>query len=142
MAVPAGGPLQDPAYLAFLRASGFDDEHLKKETMAQQAEIEAKKTLRRQGFAQQLMASRGEVQDSFQDRGLYSSGARMQTDTRAIANVGQQQAEYEQGLNQQGAGLSRDLEYGLAKSAGQRGDEALTAADRVARRNADYQAAF
>lgn len=134
------GPAQDPQYLAFLRASGFDDEQARAEIAARQAEIQAQKVLKRNAFAQQLMSARGQVQDEFQDRGMYGSGARLQADTRAIAETGQRQAEYEQGLGRESAGLDRDLVSTLARSARERAEEGLLARDRVAIGNARAEA--
>lgn len=125
------GPAMDPTYLAFLRANGYSEEALKAQVAAKVKQLEGEKALHAGGFADQLRVARGGVQDDFQDRGMFSSGARMQQDANAIHDNAQRKSEYDYGINSDINNLLMGQADSIAKMRQDAADKGLDARNKV-----------
>lgn len=125
------GPAMDPTYLAFLRANGYSEDALKLQVAEKVRQIQGEQALKAGGFANALGEARGGIQDSFQDRGMYSSGARMQQDANAIRDSNQAQAEYRYGTNNEINNLLMGQADSIAKMRQDAADKGLVARDTV-----------
>lgn len=125
-------PEQDPQYLSFQRALGFDDADARAVAARRKASLFRDQQYRLPEFADQYDDATKAINNDYAARGVYGSGVRG-TDLGTVLNrnvrqVGEYQANY---ADQQGT-VDTDLARQLAANQRQLAEEALNARGRLA----------
>ncbi len=94
----ANPAMQDAAYAAYLRQMGVQQANIRNEIQARTEAVQRAINRNAAGYEQQKSEKTRDIALGYEDRGLSSSGARMQDQTKAAASVDytRQQGEAEQ----------------------------------------------
>lgn len=100
-------PAVDPSFLAFLRSQGIEESDIQGEIARRTSQITRGLERRQPVYADQM--ERGLEQDahSFEDRGLYRSGARLVAQQRTATDIDRARLEDESGVRDQIANLEQ-----------------------------------
>lgn len=124
------GESSDPAYLAYMRALGFDDAQARDDAQLAETKARAQIDLYRPEIAYQGEIERRNIGEAHEDRGMFRSGQHL----RAIAEQEHQQALDTGQLDLEGAdsiaGIQRTMAEQIAANARKLADQGLLADSR------------
>lgn len=87
MAVTLSSPYADPSYLAFLRAQGMSESEAVGEAQRRIATLRRGLTMRLPDYAEQEKRGQEQIGNSYEDNGLFRSGARLVAQQRLSNDV-------------------------------------------------------
>ena len=128
-------PAEDPAFLAFLRASGLDESEIRGEVDYRTAMIKRAAARQLPQFATALQRGQENISTDFENRGFLQSGARQVAQTNQASDVLTQQGDYLAGVQDNLSDINRTAMQKIAGLRRQGLEQNLDARSRVSLRN-------
>jgi hypothetical protein len=107
-------PATDPAYLAFLRQTGVQEQDLGAEAAQRISSLNRALARHLPAYADQKRQAVQGVADSYEERGLFRSGGRLRDQVDAGNAVDRNRLEYIANTQDQSAGVNSDLARSIA----------------------------
>jgi hypothetical protein len=124
-------PATDPAYLAFLRQTGVQEQDLGAEAAARISSLNRALQRHLPAYADQKRQAEQGVADSYEERGLYRSGGRLRDQVDAGNAVDRNRLEDIANTQDQSAGVNADLARNIADLRRQAAERELATRDAI-----------
>lgn len=124
-------PYQDPAFLAYLRASGVEESDVNGEAMWRVGAIQRARGRKLPRYDDQLERGQESIGNEYEDRGLLASGSRVVAQQRQANDVARDRADYLAEGDEDIAGVYRGAAQDVAGIRRRTMEEELDARNRV-----------
>lgn len=126
--------MQDPVYAAFLREQGFQDSQIESQLAATKDRIERQRNLQAPMFEDQKKQAEQASNASFENRGLFRSGARLKEINEKQAQVERQRQMFEAGLTEEQIAAEQEAARKRAELGRQKTEQETAARQRLTTR--------
>lgn len=124
-------PAMDPAYLAFLRASGVQEAEASAEADTRISQLRRGLNRRAVGYQEDARLTNRAVGEDYENRGLYESGRRVSDQADAAAMIGRQRLDDEETTGDQISNTTNAAASTIARLRRQRAEEELNSRTRI-----------